>query len=89
MKYTPPLPPSQRPTCRLEGLRDHVVDEAVRVGDASRLELLLVFVLVNLLEDVLEPPVVRLLPEAQRPRQGTKHNETRREVEYRVPLSRN
>lgn len=47
-------------TGRLEGLCDHVVDEAVRVGDAAGLELLLVLVLVDLLEDVLETPVVHL-----------------------------
>lgn len=47
-------------TGRLEGLRHHVVDEAVRVGDTAGLELLLVLVLVDLLEDVLEAPVVHL-----------------------------
>lgn len=47
-------------TSRLEGLRHHVVDKAVGVGDATRLELLLVLVFVDLLEDVLEPPVVDL-----------------------------
>ena len=66
----PPPLPAKRPTCGLEGLRDHVVDEAVGVSDPSCLELLLVFVLVDLLEDVLESTVVGLPRQAQRRRGG-------------------
>lgn len=47
-------------TRRLKGLRHHVVDEPVCVGDASSLELLLVLILIDLLEDILEAPVVYL-----------------------------
>lgn len=44
----------------LDHLSNHVVDETVLVPDACRLELALVLLLVNLLEDVLEPAVVLL-----------------------------
>ncbi|CAG9096414.1 unnamed protein product, partial [Plutella xylostella] len=48
------------PALRLHGVRHHVVDEPVLVPDAGRLVRRAVFLLVDLLEDVLEAAVVLL-----------------------------
>src|SRR6185369_10822541 len=44
----------------LEGGCDHVVDQAMLIFDTSFLKLCLVFAVINLLEDVLEAPVIGL-----------------------------
>lgn len=47
-------------TLTLDHLRDHIVDETVLVPDTSRLKVLPVLRLVDLLEDVLESAIVLL-----------------------------